>query len=228
VIVLHILLWIVLVLLALALVLLLVPTHVSAAGQLSGLSGRGHLLVRWGWVVVMARADSHEGVIVRLMGIPLFRRSWQQLLVMAGSWTRASSGGKEAKGRVARPAGRPKSKGDEQEAPFTVARLRLLWSLVFRVLRTLRIRGWIQGAVGLDDPSDTAWLASALYSLSRPYGKVEVNIEPCWLEERVELQGELSMRLWPIHTLVVVLWILLERSSRQALGISKYNSEVRR
>jgi len=183
-----------LVLLALVLALLFVPWHVHAAGWVHNWSASGRLEGRWGWGLLSITASPEEGLWVHLLGLRL-----KKLELAAG---RKKKRQKEKKKRGVR---------------FSIPRLRTLLYTIRRLLGTIRFSGWIAGSFGFDDPGDTGIAAEILRQLARAVPGLEIAASPNYMDSVLDLQGEIRVRLWPVHTALIFLLLMLRRDQRKAL-----------
>jgi hypothetical protein len=166
----------------------LVPFHARARGALHGESAAGAAEVRWGPGLLALRLSSADGLTVRLLGIPLprfgsrpGRRRW-----------RGRRRGRRERERGMREASRARKR------PRAAALLRhrgALLRMAVRLARPLRLRVRIAGTVGTGDPADVALLA-AIARAARDLPGLELDLEWDWVDEALELDGELSARIW--------------------------------
>lgn len=194
--------------LALALVLLVVPLHLEVAGAADDERLEGRALARWGWWLVVLRADADRGVDLRLLGLRVWR-------LRRGAGRRSRD---QKRGRKPKPEARP-------EKPKTAGGgLRGAWRnrhtalrLIRAVLRALPVRGWVAGRLGLSDPADTAVLFTLLDAAAERSRAIEIDVEPDWLDEALEIEGRIRARVWPAQVLGAVLWLLV-RDGRTRRG----------
>jgi hypothetical protein len=207
---LSIVLWLLGIILALVLILLLVPIEVYAAGWVSGLSAAGEASVRWGFGFISGRVSTAGGLELRFIGLRIYRATWTELLAR----TRTKSDSRKQKQKKEK---KPTGKKKHSLSNFSVRRMRKLLEIALRVLHSIRLRGWIAGTIGLDDPSDTAFVAQALSRVNGHRGEFTIEIVPSWTDEVLDIQGEVRVGFWLIRTLLVCIWILLDRDAREAL-----------
>ncbi len=210
--------WIVLGLLGLALLLLLVPTWIRASGSVNGLEADGEMTAGWGYFVVRVRASVEGGLVMRLLGIPVYRRTWAQLAKSKGaSEVQEKANPKKKAPKADAPSSGAKSApGPGLRGLFRVARV--LWNAALRLLRTLHFSGWVRGQFGLDDPADTAQVALFLGAVRRIAPSANVQVTPNWMEEVLELEGEVSLVFWPIQTALVAGLIFINREFRTTMS----------
>lgn len=197
---------------ALVALVVLVPFHLRAEGALRDGSAAAAAEVGWGPGLLGLRLDSASGLTVRLLGLPLPR-------------LRPLRPGRQRPGR--RRARREKKERERRRRPARGGgRGRLdrllrhrgeLLRMALRLARPLRLRGKIRGRVGTGDPADVALLAALARAAGGAPG-VELDLAWDWLDEVLDLDGELSARLWIVHLLGVALPLLVRRESRAALS----------
>lgn len=197
---LTILAWIGIVLGALLGLVLLVPLHARAGGRLSGLRGTGRVRASWGWFALVLRAGPGEGVRIRLFGIPVWRY----------------------KGRSHEPddeagAGEKAERKPGPSAGQLWRNRRVLWSALLRLVGTLHLRGRLAGRVGLDDPADTAMVDLFLGQLRQRVRAVDWRVQCDYVDEVLELEGQVRMWIWPVQVVWVALVTWLDRDVRRAL-----------
>lgn len=182
--------------LALALVLLVVPLHFEAGGAVDEDRMEGRALARWGWWLVVFRADAARGVDLRVLGLPVWR---------------LRPGRRKAKrdepARRATAAKREKRRGGGARSAW--ANRHALLRLAATVLRALPLRGWVVGRMGLSDPADTAALFTLVDAAAGRSRAIDIDIEPDWLDEALEIEGQVRLRVWPAQVLAAVLWLLV-------------------
>lgn len=195
--------------LALALALLVVPLHLEVSGAADDERLEGRALARWGWWLMVLRADTDRGVDLRLLGLRVWR-----LRRGAGRRARDQKRGRQKPKPETTPEKPTKSGGGLRGAWHNRhAALRLLRA----VLRALPVRGWVVGRLGLSDPADTATLFTLLDAAIERSRAIEIDVEPDWLDEALELEGLIRVRVWPAQVLGAVLWLLV-RDGRTRRG----------
>lgn len=189
--------------LALALLLLaglvLLPFHLEAQGAVDDGDVDGRLQARWGWWLMVVRLDA-GGLRLRLLGIPVWRYK---------------GGGRDDDDsrRAKRERRRAKTRRAEEGQKKRGGLLRIwrhregLQALIRAVIGALPVRGHLFGTVGLGDPADTAVLFGLLAPLSAR--SADIDIEPDWLDETIDLDGAIGLRVWIAHLVAAVLWRLL-------------------
>jgi hypothetical protein len=198
-----VLLWTLAAVLAVLLVLLIVPIHVRAEGGIHGMSLSGKAAIRWGWGLVSVRMAPGSGFTLHVLGIRI--------------WTFTGSDEPEPE----KPE-EPKKKG--RKGPglrWFLEYRRHAWKLLKRLLDTLRLRLRVTGELGLGDPADTALLAALLGELERSQELVELEVQPDWLDETIELDGDLGARIWPIHIGLILLGALLRKDTRRMMRAAR-------
>lgn len=201
---LTILAWIGIVLGALLGLLLLVPLHACVRGRASGLWGTGHVRVSWAWFVLVLRIAPGEGGRMRLLGIPVGRFDLRR-----HDRDEAPVDGDAAK--------KPDKHKLGPSARKMWASRRVLWRALMRLVGTLHLRGRLAGQLGLGDPADTAMLELALGQLRDRVRAVEWRVECDYMDEVLELEGEVRSWIWPVQVAVVILVTMLDRDVRRAL-----------
>lgn len=194
-----VLLWIAAGLGALLTLLLLIPIHVRANGGVDDVSLTGRAKLRWAWGVISVRMIPSPCATLHLVGLRI--------------WT-------------FRGKGSDHTPDDEPRTPRKRAKRWFQWllrhrhtglRLAKRMIRTLRLQMRLQGELGLGDPAATALLNQLLWQLNRMSPSVSVQVEPDWLDERVQLDGEVEARIWLAHMGLVLLGGLLHRETRQMI-----------
>ncbi len=186
----SILLWILGIALGLVLLLLVVPLHLQADGFVGEDDLEGRVLARWGWWVLTFRADSGTGVDARVFGLRVWR------------YERRPDKPKREKKKKDKPKKTRRQKA-EKGGRFWQNR-QAMARFASTLLRAIPVRG-----VGLDDPADTAALFGVLDRLGDWSEAIELDVEPNWIDETVEVGGAISVRLWPAHVLLALLWLLI-------------------
>lgn len=202
-------------LLALALLVVLLPFHARAVGTVEGLSARGEARISFGWVLLSVRLRP-GGASLYVLGLRLwtFRPSAEE----AGEEDEEAQAAKEAEKRA--KAEEKKKKRGKKKRPSIRAlwrHRRTGWRLLRRLAATLRLRAEVRGVVGLGDPADTASLFQTLWILDGTLPGVRLDVTPDWLDERIELEGELRARLWLAHLGGVLLAALWKKDTRMLL-----------
>jgi hypothetical protein len=171
------------------------PFRVRAAGVLSDDEVHGVVTGTWLLGLVGLYAASHQGVFLLLFGRPVWR------FEPDGEEKKAE---KKAKKADKRRKKKEKKKEKKKKAKKTVAD-RATWfrshgstlgRLALRALSTLRLRLRIDGTIGLADPADTAALMTALRMVERRSAAAWIDVQPDYLDETTDLEGEVSARLW--------------------------------
>ena len=86
-----------------------------------------------------------------------------------------------------------------------------------RLYRAMGVRARLEGALGLDDPAETAVLWGALMQLQALLPGLELAVRPDFLDEELDLRGRLRGRAWLLHLLVVLVGQLLRADTRRML-----------
>ncbi len=193
-------LWIAAALVALLGLAVILPMHLRATGAVDDLNLDGQVRVRWAWGVISVRLNADHGATLHVLGL----RCWT---------FRADDDEKKKKEKKDKPK-KPRARGWLQWfLQYRHAGKRLLK----RLIRTLRLQLQVQGELGLGDPASTALLNRFLWELNRASPSVNVQVDPDWLEERWQLDGELTARLWLAHLGLVLLAALFNREMRQMI-----------
>lgn len=193
---LTILAWLAIALGTLLLTVLLVPWHLEAWGWVHAGSASGGVRGDWGFGLVRVKGTLEQGIHLYLFGLRVHR-----IAVPVGR------GKKEKKSTVKKKSG----------GRFTLVRLRRMLSLVKRVLSTLWFQGRVSGVFGLAEPSDTAVVAELVRQLSGVVPGVSVRLSPDYQDAALEVEGELRLAVWPVWTVLVALWLLTKRETRELL-----------
>ena len=191
-----VLLWIAAGLGTLLALLVLIPIHVRADGGVDDLSLTGQAHIRWAWGVLSVRMTPERGASVHLLGLRI--------------WTLD-------RGEDDDDEPRPKKKRARGWVQWLLQHRQTGLRFVKRMIRTLRLQMRLQGELGLGDPTATALLNRLLWQLNRMSPTVSVRVEPDWLNERVQLDGEVKARIWLAHMGLVLLGGLLHRETRQMI-----------
>jgi hypothetical protein len=189
-------------LLGLLALLVAVPFELRGRGRLSDEAVAGDAVVSWGFGLLGVRLSSESGVEIRLFG-----RRVKRVRLAARSV-------KEKKPKKGAPRRRQKR---SQSLSSILEHLGAYWHMAGRLVGALRLRLYLSGVVGLDDPS-TTWMAmEAARRLDGLSDNVIVDIEFNFLDEDWDVEAEMSARLWLLHLLVLMVAMLIKRETRQAL-----------
>jgi hypothetical protein len=197
---LAILAWIAVALGALLLLLLVMPVQARAEGRLRDVEADGRLKVRWGFGFLTLAAEPGRSPEIRLLGLRVSRL-------------------RPSRPRKAEPE-TPEPRKPERPAPSVRAfwrHRRTLWHAGRRLLRTAHLRGRVEGAVGLAEPEGTAVLHGALATARATFGQPEIDVECDWVEDLIDLRGELRSLVVPAEVLGVGMALLLRRDVRKAI-----------
>lgn len=197
---------------ALVALVVLVPFHLRAEGALRDGSAAGAAEVWWGPGLLGLRLDGVSGVTVRLLGIPLPR-----LGPLRPGRRRPGRRRRARREKKERERRRPPARGRGRGRLGRLLRHRgELLRMALRLAGPLRLRARVRGRVGTGDPADVALLAALVRAAGGAPG-VELDLTWDWIDEVLDLDGELSARLWIVHLLGVALVLLVRRESRAAL-----------
>jgi len=214
---LTILAWLLGILAGLVMMLLLVPIRVYGAGWVSGLSADGECSLGWGWGFISVSADA-RGAVLRVAWLPIYRPSWQQIMARSKLTPEQRAKKEEKKRRKEeKKALKARKKEPKKRRPFSLRGGLVILRFVRRLAGTIRVRGWLAGVVGLDDPADTAALLGAISPLNHRWQRFSVEITGNWTDEMLDLQGEVRVGLWPIRTALATCVLMLDREVREAL-----------
>jgi hypothetical protein len=219
-IILSIFLWLLAIVAGLLLVLFVVPFSAGLRGWVNGLSGEGQLEVRWGFGFLSVQAALPGGFALRLLGLPIVRRTFAQMAPKPKSEEeRAREAQKKAdKKAVQKVQKKGKKKARKQAGKgFKLAYARPLLALAVRVLKSVRLRGWVAGMVGVGDPAETAAIAALLNQLNRADGRFTMDVTPDWIDEMLDIQGDVRLCFWLPRTVFVVMLIIVDRKARRLL-----------
>lgn len=197
-----------------ALVVLL-PLHLEARGAVGEDHLDGRIQLRWGGALVWLRADSAAGVDLRLLGLRVWRL---RSLGGRAKARREADATDDAAGDA-----RPKASRRGPSARRLWAHRRGLLRLLRAVLRAMPVRGHLVGTIGLSDPADTAVVFGVLDQIAERSAAIDIDIGPDWVDETVDLDGAIGVRLWPAHVLAAVCWQLIRdgQSRRGALALMR-------
>jgi hypothetical protein len=207
--ILQLLLGLLAVLAALLALVVLVPFHAQAQGAIHGWSADGAIEIRWGAGLLALRLSSADRLAAHLLGIPL-PRFWARRGRPRSRSRRQDRRERERGMRVASRA---------RKGPRADALLRHrgdLLRMAVRLARPLRLQVRIAGTVGTGDPADMVLLA-AIARAAGDLPSVELDLEWDWVDEALELDGELSARIWVGHLLCAAVALFLRRENRAAL-----------
>jgi len=194
-------------LVALMVLVLLVPFHARARGWLHGGSAAGAVDIRWGAGLLALRLSSEDGLTARLLGVPL-----PPIRFRSGR-PRSRSRDRRARGRK---AGKTPQDGKRPGAAALLRHRGDLLHMALQLARPLRLRLRLAGIVGTGDPAEVALLAGIGRAAGGRPG-VTLDLEWDWVEEVLELEGELSARIWVAHLLGVAAALWLRPENRVAL-----------
>ncbi|MBI5491096.1 MAG: DUF2953 domain-containing protein [Deltaproteobacteria bacterium] len=198
-----VLMWLAVVLGTVLLVALLVPVSVRARGGVHGESTDGVVDARWGGGIVRLTIGSGEEGQVRVLGLPFFR--------VKGKPHPENKDEKDEKAKEKEP-------GERRRKPGAAwGHRRTLWMAMRRLLRTLHLRGRIEGTVGLADPADTGILCGLLSTVGGGSERFVVAVDCDWTDETLELDGTVRGLLWPLQVVAVGLALWVRRDVRRAL-----------
>ena len=174
-----------------------VPVTARGAGSVRGDEIHGAIQIGWLLGLVGVYVSSRRGTHLTLLGRPVWKlpETDEEAREAKRAKRKAKKEARRAKKQAKAREGRPKKTIREWlrwlgEHRGTLARLG------GRLTRTFRLRLRIEGVVGLGDPADTAALLVALRTLTGWAESPWLDVEPDFLEERVELDGDFEGRLW--------------------------------
>lgn len=188
-----------------------VPFRVRAAGLLS--DDAVHGVVAGSWLFGLIRVDAaSDGVALRLLGRPVWRREPDD---------DATKAEKEAakKDKQAEKAEKEEKAKKRKHGARRSARAKLRWfldhrstlaPLLGRAVDTFQLHLRISGTVGLDDPADTAELALVLSAVERWVPAARLDVRPDYLDEVIDVEGEVGARLWILAIVLVGVRSLFE------------------
>lgn len=190
---------------------LLVPFHLAARGVLSDARVDGRVEVRWALGLLILRAQPADGLTLRLLGIRIWRRRPPSA---ADREARKAKRAEKQTRRADRRAAKLPADAGQEQAPWWRRMgggppLRDGLHLLRTSWRLLPLRGQIRGALGLSDPSDTGAVFTVLDPIARRARTIELNIEPVWIDSEVDLNGWITLRLWPIEIIAKIIWHLI-------------------
>lgn len=129
--------------------------------------------------------------------------------------------------RAARKTARQKSRKKEQKSKkdqrgFSLSTLTAVFSrellaeirdFLKKLFKFLRLRLQLSGVYGTDDPALTGFLAGSMAALST--GKVNINLNPDYNEQVLDVRGEASGRVVPIIIIWLAVRLLLSKPVRR-------------
>jgi hypothetical protein len=158
----------------LAVVLLLVPVHLHARGCLADERLDAVASASWVFGTVLARLTPQEGLVIRALGLPVYR--YHERIHEAERPTRAT------RASVVR------------WSPRKVGRL------LTRTLVSLRLRVKVAGRLGIGDPADTAVLFGGLAATRQLFPGLDTRgLAVDWIEPALDLGGSIEGWLWPVE-----------------------------
>jgi hypothetical protein len=219
---LTLLLWLLCILGGLLLLFLLLPVHVSADGEANVVLIDGEAEARWAWGLLSLRLTPERGAWVHLLGRPVRR-----LRRRAGSYTDEDGdengdedgdedGDAEAP-EQAEEADEPQGSGGRRGLGWALHHRRALLRVVKRLYRAMGVRARLEGALGLDDPTETAVLWGMLMQVQAWLPGLELAVRPDFMDEQLDLRGTLRGRIWLAHLLLIMAAQLLRADTRQML-----------
>lgn len=207
---LTILTWIGIVIGVVLLLVLIMPVHAQAAGSIGEEELDAAARVSWGWGLFALRWSAASGGAVYLLGLRAMRVQGD-----ASKKERKRDRKAEKKRDKAKKKKRKKSK---RGLGWLVEHRQTLLGLAGRLMRALGLRGRLWMRLGLDDPANTAALVQLLILLDQVVPGLELWVEPEYLEETLEADGEVEMRVWLLELLGIALArLLFDRQTRALL-----------
>lgn len=201
--------WIGVILSGLLLTLLLVPVHVRAAGEVYELEVDGGLVIGWGFGLLSVRVTRRAGGALYLCGVRVTRFEKKQ-----------EDEEKRRRREEKKREKKERRKAKRRERGGSSWGMRRAWAARHafgQLLRTLHLRGRVEGVIGLTDPYETALALQVVRAVAAALPAFELDVDADWMDEALDLEGEVRARVWPIETLVVGLGLLLRRDTRRIL-----------
>ena len=183
-------------------VLLLIPVSAAAEGWIAGTHASGEVEFSWAWGLVGGWASPAEGVWLKIFGFRVYR-------------VKPDKEKSDKKKRDKKKKGKKKRR--KRKEKMTLAQGKKLMGLGVRLLKTLWFQGRIGGVVGMDEPAATAMLTESLGILDRWFPLFAIQVSPDWVDEVLELDGEVRFTIWPAYTVSVALAMLLRKETRVLL-----------
>ncbi len=208
----SIVLWLLAITGGLIVLLLVVPFEIGGKGWLNGLAGGGEAGFVWGFGFLSMRVASEGDVELRIVGLRVYSTTVAELRERQESPEKAEKKAAKKAKKAARRDAKKQRKGG-----FRLSHVRPLLGVVVRVLKSVRLRGWIAGMVGTGDPAETAAVAALLEQLNGQGGEFELMISPNWVDEVLDVQGDVRLGFWLPRMAQVAILILLDRESRTVL-----------
>ena len=189
------------------LLVLIMPVHAQAAGSIGEEELDASARVSWGWGLFALRWSAASGGAVYLLGLRAMR--------VQGDASKKDD--KRAR-KAEKKRKKKKEKKSKRGLSWLVEHRQTLLGLAGRLMRALGLRGRVWMRLGLDDPANTAALVQLLILLDRVVPGLELWVEPEYLEETLEADGEVEMRVWLLELLGIALArLLFDRQTRALL-----------
>lgn len=211
---LTILAWIGIVIGVVLLLVLIMPVHAQAAGRIGEDELDASARLGWGWGLFALRWSTASGAALYLLGLRVVRVQHDASKKDA---KRARKAEKKRK-KDERKKKRKDKKKSKRGLGWLVEHRHTLLGLAGRLMRALGIRGRLWMRLGLDNPANTAALVQLLILLDRVVPGLELWVEPEYLEETLEADGNVEMRVWLLELMGIALArLLFDRRTRALL-----------
>lgn len=203
-------------LLALLLLFIALPFHLRARAAVDSeqdeprlpLGAMAWVRASWGWFVLAISWSSDTGGEVRVFGLRVARFPGEE----------DDPGEKKRKKEEKKAKKKEKEKSGKYGPRWAMRHRRTLLGILVRLLRALRLRLAVAGALGLGDPADTVLAAELLRFAEANLPGTALDIEIDYLDEVVVLAGAVSGRIWLLHLAGICLWELRRRDVRRMLA----------
>jgi hypothetical protein len=158
--------------------------------------------------------DSERGAALRLFGRPVWH------FAMEDEEEKKQEAEPEDRSAEAQKKRRRSKKSARQWLAWLRAHRATLLHLGGRLLGTLRLRLRLSGRLGLEDPADTAMVVTGLRAMGGLAEWAVLEVEPDFLDDEVDLEGEASARAWGLAVVWVLFCALFEvRTWRMLRGL---------
>ena len=202
-----VLLWILVGLLGMLFLLVALPFHLRAQGRVGEAGVDGEVRGSWAWYALYIKL-SPAGLRLYILGIRI--------------WTfRLGDEDKAPDKKKKDPEPEDKEKKPRKKMGWLWTHRQTLKRLMGKLVRSFRLRLRVQGVVGLGDPAETSMAQQLWSAADRISPAIDIDIEPEWLDEELELDGEFRARLWLLHLGLIALGSLFRKDTRMMLRAAR-------
>lgn len=188
----------------LLLALVMLPWALVAEAGLRDVTPSGSVQLRWGWRLVTVQVHPNEGLVVRLLGLAVYRRRW-------GSGRKDKAAAAEKKER------KKKRTRYRKGLRWALQHRKALSEMLAQLVAACHPTGRLAGTVGLGDPAATAWATGLTAMLSSRCRGCELDLQWDWLDEVVDLELRAGGWLVPAHLLAIAVGWMVRGRTRRAL-----------